>query len=495
MTENELINDVFPVDFLYLKVVIINEFNGFFSGFLPDIRIEKRAEKIMEDMLNFGKAVVNKFCTTNTEKIGAYRMLGNQSFSYKELAEGVVFNCKSNQNSEHLLCIQDTTELNFTNHLQRIGKKDKDIGPVTKNDNAGFFCHPMLVVNEADKAPIGLADVELWNRSWDKQDKFERSYWNQDITEKESYRWIESARKTQSVLDKAPMLTIIGDREADIYNEFALIPNERTHLLVRSRADRKLEGKNMKLYEKLSQQEQKATYNLEIKGNKKRKSRTAKMSLKYVKVKIKRPEKQHSKELPEYVELWAIEACEQADTVPKGETPIIWRLLTTHPITEVEHAMKCLEWYSNRWFIEELFRIIKSKGFELEASQLETGAALKKQVVMALQVALTIMTLKLSLNNKETVKAELVFNQQQIEFIELLLKNEIEGKTKKQQNPYPARSLAWSAWAIARLSGWSGYKSQGPPGYISMKNGLDRFNNKFEGYMVAMKFLKDVYRG
>ena len=475
--------------------MIINEFKGFFSGFLPDIRIEKRAEKIMGDMLTFGKAVVNKFSTTNSEKIGAYRMFGNQSFSYKDLTDGIVCNCKSNQKSEHFLCIQDTTELNFTNHLQRIGKKDKDIGPVTKSGNAGCFCHPMLILKEADKIPIGLSNIELWNREWDKEDKFERNYWKQDITEKESYRWIESARKTQLLLDKASMLTIIGDREADIFNEFALIPDHRTHLLVRSRADRKLEGEDVKLYEKLSQQEQKATYDLKIKGNKKRKTRTAKMSLKYVQVKIKRPTKQTSKELPEYVELWAIEACEQAETVPKGESPIIWRLLTTHSIIEIEDAMKCLEWYSNRWFVEELFRIIKSKGFELESSQLETGAALKKQIVMALQVALTIMTLKLSLNNKDAAKAELIFDQQQIEFIELLLKSEIEGKTEKQQNPYPTRSLAWCAWAIARLSGWSGYQSQGPPGYISIKNGLDRFYNKFEGYMVAMKYLKDVYRG
>lgn len=481
--------------FEYLKVVIVNEFKGFFNGFLPDIRIEKRAEKIMRDMLTFGKAVVNKFCTTNTEKIGAYRMFGNSSFSHSQLAEGVVSNCKANQDSSHLLCIQDTTEFNFTNHLQRIGKKDKDIGPVTKNDNAGFFCHPMLVVREPDKLPVGIASIELWNRNWDKEDKFERSYWNQDITEKESYRWIESARKTQSVLDKAPMLTIIGDRESDIFSEFVLIPDGRTHLLVRSRINRKLAERGCKLYEKLSQQEEQAVYDLEIKGNKKRKNRTAKMSLKYVKVKIKRPDKLHGKDLPEYVELWAIEASEQPETVPAGESPIIWRLLTTHTITEVGQAMKCLEWYSNRWFIEELFRIIKSKGFELEASQLETGAALKKQVVMALQVALTIMLLKLSLDREETIEAKLVFNQQQIAFIDLLLKNEVEGNTIKQQNPYPYQSLAWCAWTIARLSGWSGYKSHGPPGFISIKNGLDIFNNKYQGYLVAIKFSKDVYKG
>jgi hypothetical protein len=215
--------------FDYLNVMIINEFKGFFKDFLFDVRTEKRAEKVMKDMLTFGKAIVNKFCATNTEKIGAYRMFGNISFSHKELADGVVSQCRANQgSSSHLLCIQDTTEFNFTSHIQRIGIKDKDVGPVTKNDNAGFFCHPMLVVKEQDKMPIGIASIELWNREWDKQDKFERSYWKQDISEKESFRWIESARKAQSVLDKAPMLTIIGDRESDIFSEFAMIPDERT---------------------------------------------------------------------------------------------------------------------------------------------------------------------------------------------------------------------------------------------------------------------------
>ncbi len=476
--------------------MIINKFNGFFSGSLPDLRIEKRAEKVMNDMFTFGKVVVNKFCASSTEKIGAYRMFGNNSFDFNNLAQGVIKSCQDNQGAGHLLCIQDTTEFNFTHHINRIGKTDKGIGPVTKNENAGFFCHPVLVVDAEDKIPTGITYIKLWNRSWDKQDKYERGYKSQEISQKESYRWVESAQAAKEVLSETPMLTIIGDRESDIYEELATVPDERTQLLIRSSINRRLEGDKKKLFEKLGEQEQKTVYQLQIQGNKKRKNRVAQMALKYVKVKIKKPQKAHMENYPDFVEVWAIEARELQKTTPAGEAPVLWRLLTSHSITTVEDAMKCLEWYSNRWFIEELFRVMKSKGLELEASQLETGAALKKQVVMALQIALTVMMLKLSLNKKQQVKAEITFSAEQIEFIKLLM-TEIEGKTKKQQNPYPKRTLAWCAWAIARLSGWSGYKSHGPPGYISIKNGLDIFHNKFEGYQVALNFLnlKDVYKG
>jgi hypothetical protein len=470
------------------------QFEGFYKDILPDSRVEKRAEKIMADMSNFGNVVVNKFCSTNTERIGAYRMLGNDSFDHNDLARGLYRACKSNDRQVHLLCIQDTTELNFTHHLNRIREEDEDIGPVTKDDNAGFFCHPVLVIDPSYLLPVGISHVEIWNRRWNKVPKHERDYKTQGIKDKESYRWISSAKKTKELLTQATCLTIIGDREADIYDEFVSVPDQRTHLLIRSNINRRLWGDDQKLFEMLDSSATRANYHLDIRHSHKRVNRKAKMSLKYEKIKIRHPKNRSIGNNPDYVEMWAIEAKEEPETVPSKEAPILWRLLTTHQINSTEDALRCVDWYSQRWFIEELFRVVKSKGLTIESAQLETGEGLKKLAVMALQVALTTMILKLSLTSNQDLKASMIFTDEQIHFLAIYMKK-VEGKTEKLRNPYSEGSLQWAAWAMARIGGWSGYISQGPPGYITIKDGLDRFFDRYDGFQSALQyFKKDVYK-
>lgn len=481
---------------LYIKYMTHKKYYGFYEDILPDPRSCHRAGKMFVDLLIKGTAVVNKNSATHTEKIGAYRMLANDSFGHEELAEGSYRFCKKNANGKrHLLCIQDTTELNFTNHYLRFSSDDQDIGPITNKNNIGFFCHPTLVIDPENQLPLGLSSFIIWSRSWGMKNRRERDYKNQDINEKESYRWIKSTEETKYLIDESTIITFISDRESDIYEEFASVPDNRTHLLIRSSYDRKLYGDKLNLFEKLSSSKLRATYEINIQSGSKRTRRIAKMSLRYEKVKISHPINRAKGNKPDYVELWAIEARELPESVPEKEDPILWRLLTTHEIKVITDALTYIEWYSQRWLIEELFHIIKTKGFCIESAQLEKGAGLKKLCVMTLQASLTVMTLKLSLQTQHKIKATLVFPEEYLPFFDMLM-DELEGKTEKLKNPYERGTIKWSAWAIARLGGWSGYSSQGPPGYITLKDGLDRFNDKVETYLSVVKLFnkKDVYK-
>ena len=44
---------------------------------------------------------------------------------------------------------------------------------------------------------------------------------------------------------------------------------------------------------------------------------------------------------------------------------------------------------------------------------------------------------------------------------------EIDGKTPRQKNFHPLRSLAWLAWIVARLGGWNFYYKS--PGLKTMR--------------------------
>jgi len=213
--------------------MIHKQIDGLFKGILSDNRLERRTEKITNDMLTFGTAMVNRFGKNQAEKIGAYRMLSSPRIEYKEVSEGLYRDLASKQQYSHLLCIQDTSEINLSKHKELFDDHDSDIGQMTKRGNIGFYCHPMLVVEPTQQIPLGFSSIELYNRPREQKNKYERKYQSLDIRHKESYRWISSVTQTKKVLSNTSSLTIIGDRESDIYDEMVLVPDDNTNLLIR----------------------------------------------------------------------------------------------------------------------------------------------------------------------------------------------------------------------------------------------------------------------
>jgi len=423
-------------------------------------------------------AVIGQFCHSRAEVVGASRFFNNDSATLPGLLEACL------TGSEHagrdVLCIQDTTELNYERNRGKLDTSDDELGPVGNDKNIGFFLHPSLVLDAGSGFALGYGHVHMWNRSWDKGSKHEREYKRLPLNQKESYRWLDSSLKARERLREAASVTIIADREADIYEEFALIPDAKTHLLIRSRCDRITE--NGHLYSQLASTAPCGSYTIKLKGSKKRKQRKAKLLVRYTQVVIKKPKTARSENLPETVSLYAIEVREEGPS----ENPVLWRLLTTHQISSFEDAKQIIHYYSQRWNIEQLFRLLKNKGLCIENSQIEEGIALKKLAVLALMIALVLLQLVSERDADAKEKADVLFDEEQQSFL-IRAQAGLEGKTVKQQNPHSRHSLAWAIWLIARLGGWDGYGRASPPGPITMKRGMVQFASQYQGWLLAQK--------
>ncbi len=424
---------------------------------------------------------IRQIADDRAEQISFYRFLENERVSREKIIENQLERYKLSEKTGHLLCISDTTEVSLGRHRGRL--KPDGLGCVGSSKGVGFQVHPTLVieVGETGKAKIvGYSSIQIWHREEIKETWKNEKYKSLAIEEKESYKWIKSANESKERLVKAEMLTMIGDRESDIYEEFVRVPDERTHLLVRSCQNRNL-ADGGKLFERLSEASIVGEYEFLLEGDKRvgRESRIARIEVRFTEVEIVAPHTYKGKQ--KSVKLCAIEAREVGEIKEKDK--IHWRLLTTHEIKGFADAKRMIEYYQLRWQIEQMFRVLKRQGLALEATQLESAEAIKKMCVLAIPTALQIMQL---VEEREGGQRDLseAFTAEEEECLKAILLR-IEGKTKKLKNPHGQEKLAWGAWIIARLGGWSGYKSDRPAGVITMKNGLKKFNQYYQGYRLA----------
>lgn len=448
---------------------------------LDDLRLVYRGNKILTDLFSKSVHSIRQIASDEGSAKGFYRFLQNDRVSEEDIISNLAANCKAASKGKYVVCFQDSTEINLSSHSNRINKDDY-IGTTNANKDKGlgFLLHPSLVLDAVEGIPYGYADIKVWSRSLEFRSKYDRKYSSLPIEQKESYKWIEVSNNTKSALgDEVAGMVIVQDREGDIYEQFAVIPDEHTDLLIRARTNRTLKDKK-KLFGCLSDEQVKGNYELAVDTKGKRKKRVAQIEIRYKEIEIGRTVTA-SKDVAPSVNLTLIEAKEIGYT---GTDKICWRLLTTIAVEDVQTAKMCIEWYSWRWMVEEVFKILKKEGYNIEASELEYASSVRKMCLMIMEVIIQLFLMRLAYAEPEIqLSADTCFTGDEQDFLEHQM-TQLEGKTDKQKNPYKEKDLKRYVWVIARLGGWKGYESKRHPGITTLWTGLKYFKAAFQGWTI-----------
>jgi hypothetical protein len=392
------------------------------------------------------------------------RLLGNAKVTTERIIESWSEGTVAAAEGRHVLAIQDTSEINFTTTAER----RRGLGETAKGNVHGLLLHPMLAVDADNGTCLGLLSGQIWTRKSRRTVSHDR----RELSDKESQRWIATALAAKPLLAGAAMVTALGDRESDIFALYASAAEQHFHVIARSMHDRKL-ADDSGLYatsEAMAVVDQRA---IVLSARAQRAERVVPLELRFNAVNLARPKTKFLRHLPESLPLTMVDVREVDPQT--GTEPLHWRLLTTHSVTNAEQAWRIVDWYKQRWLIEQFFRVLKTQGFRLEDSQIATTERLLKLVAIATKAAVITLQLLQARDGRGQQPIHLAFNANEVAAL-TALNQQLEAKSKRLKNPHPPDRLAWAAWIIGRLGGWDGYPSSKPPGPITMKHGLEYFH-------------------
>jgi hypothetical protein len=435
---------------------------------LGDKRLNRRLLKVADDLLNNPSEPISSACDGWSEAKAAYRLFDNDKLEEIVLLQAhQAETIKRLEESEEtiFLAIQDTTTLTYTHHPKKKGVNKINRSPGFEKPSIGCFLHNTLLITESG-LPIGLLDQKIFQHEVIEKTHHKR----RPITEKESFRWIESVRNTKKLCPKKHVVTV-GDRESDIFELFAEAEEIKAKVLIRAAKDRilaknNLEKEHQTLWEHVRKTPLKGIQTIQLPARYNQPERLVTLEVRYSEVIFKPPHRlpgaKEKKLIP--MIMWAIWLVEPNAVV--GIEPLEWMLLTNMPVNSLEDAIKMGKWYRLRWQIECYHRILKS-GCKIEECRLETYDRLKKFVRLKSVIAFRLFWLTLVAR----VHPEKSSSQ-------ILKKHEWQAlccyNAKSRQPPEKPPSAKEAMLMVAKLGGFLGRKNDGEPGMTYIWRGWEK---------------------
>jgi len=432
---------------------------------LGDKRIQKRAIKLLNSFSKSPKLSIPKSCQGWAETQAAYRFYANDSVTWDKLLQPHVDQVEQRINigkEPIILCIQDTTELNFN------GQEAEGLGRLSYDAQRGMYLHPTFCITP-DRIPLGISDAWMWARGKTKEED------QKNLIIKESDRWIEGYERVAEMASRCPesRLVYVADRESDILNLMTRSQDLGfpADWLIRAKHNRNL-SKEEKLWDSVEKQEVIGELAFVKPRRKKYKSRRVRQEIKVLRCKLPVKGSQD-------IEITLIQAKEI--NPPAGESPLIWRLLSNRKVETAEEANEVIDWYRCRWEIEMFFDVLKV-GCQVEKLQLCSKERIKKALVMAMLVTWRVMYLMRLGRVCPDLPAELIFDPLEWRSSYILLAKPIPEKMP---------TLDAVLRNLAALGGFLGRKSDGDPGSKSIWIGFQRIQDCVYGVKMADK-LKEL---
>jgi len=451
---------------------------------LDDKRLDVRLKAVLSALAQHPTASIPAACGGRTEMVAAYRFFENEKATFADILQPHSDATRQRIAAQRVVVLaQDTTEIDLTRPAQQVF----GAGPLDGESRRGAFLHPLHAFTP-DGTPLGTVHATAWTREEGtccaSLTRAQRAAI--PIEQKESYRWVTTLRRAEEEARHCPATQFItvSDSEADIY-EFLVEANggpPNSDWIVRACQDRALSRDDspqsgetllrarvletpVLFQNTIAVRGRTAKVACETRGRRQlRHSRQAEVAVRATRVTLRPPRRPDRQLPPVAVNVVLVSEINP----PSGDEPVEWLLVTSLPIDDVAQVPLIIQYYTVRWMIEVLFRVLKS-GCRVEERLFEHLDRLLNCLAVYLIVAWrTLYVCRLGRSCPE-LNCEAIFEPAEWKSVWKVV-------LRKDPPPEPP-PLDVFIRLVAQLGGYVNRKRAAPPGPQTVWLGLQRMHD------------------
>lgn len=446
--------------------------NSFVQQHFPDLdlgdkRLQRRFAQVAQAALQHPeKSLPDKFHDP-AGYIGCLRLLNHPALTYDKLlsCHQIAVLERLEQRPGVVLLVHDTTDLDFSGHKTLAA----DLGQIGNGGGQGYLCHNSLAVDPATGEVLGLVNQILHCRP--RVGPRESVPRKRARVDRESRLWLRAI----DAIGPSPADRVwidVADRGADIFEFLQALVDRRRHFVIRSSYNRALEladgDKPHLLHDHLRSLPGQATWTIDVGAAGQRQARTATVRAVASAVPLRPPQVRKGEYRKEALTVWAIHVWEEEP--PAGEAALTWVLLTDQECVQAESMRRVVGYYERRPLIEEFHKGQKT-GAGIERLQLQDAQSLQVAIALLSVVAVALVNLRVAAR-VETTAAEPARR-----YVPSLWVRVLSTWRYREERELTVREFTL---ALARLGGHLNRKGDGPPGWITLWRGWERFHTMLE---------------